>query len=75
MLTDQEFTAAAARYMDMSYRIALNYLRRSADAEDAVQNTMVRLCRTDTVFTGEEHLRRWVIHVTLNECRRLSLSF
>ena len=75
MLTDQEFTAAAERYMDMSYRIAVNYLGRCADAEDAVQNTMLRLCRTDTAFDGENHLRHWIIHVTLNECRRLAISF
>lgn len=35
MLTEREFTAAAERYLDMVYRIALNYFRRPADAEDA----------------------------------------
>ena len=58
MLTETEFTAAAERHLDMVYRIALNSLRHPADAEDAVQNTMLRLWRTGTDFTGEEHLRR-----------------
>ena len=53
MLTETEFTAAAERHLDMVYRIALNSLRHPADAEDAVQNTMLRLWRTDTDFAGE----------------------
>lgn len=72
MLTETEFTAAAERHLDMVYRIALNSLRHPADAEDAVQNTMLRLWRTDTDFTGEEHLRRWLARVAVNESRRIA---
>ena len=72
MLTETEFTAAAARHLDMVYRIALNSLRHPADAEDAVQNTMLRLWRTDTDFAGEEHLRRWLARVAVNESRRIA---
>ena len=49
-MTDQQFTAAAEAYTDMVYRIALNWFRNVPDAEDVTQNTMLRLCRTDTVF-------------------------
>ena len=72
MLTETEFTAAAERHLDMVYRIALNSLRHPADAEDAVQNTMLRLWRTGTDFTGEEHLRRWLARVAVNECKRIA---
>jgi RNA polymerase sigma-70 factor (ECF subfamily) len=72
MLTETEFTAAAERHLDMVYRIALNSLRHPADAEDAVQNTMLRLWRTGTDFTGEEHLRRWLARVAVNESRRIA---
>ena len=37
MLTETEFTAAAERYLDMVYRIALNWFRHPPDAEDAAQ--------------------------------------
>lgn len=40
MLTEQEFHQAAERYLDMTYRVALNWFRRPADAEDAVQETI-----------------------------------
>ena len=56
----------------MVYRIALNWFRNPADAEDAAQNAMLRLWRTDTEFQGEDHLRHWLVRVTLNECKRMS---
>ncbi|MCI8879073.1 MAG: sigma-70 family RNA polymerase sigma factor [Oscillospiraceae bacterium] len=71
-MTEREFTAAAEQYLDMAYRLALSACGSAADAEDAVQNAMLRLWRTDTAFEGGEHLRRWIIRVTLNECRRIT---
>lgn len=72
MLTEREYTAAVEQFLDMVYRIALNWFKVPADAEDAAQNVMLRLWRTDTVFQGEEHLRRWLARVTVNECKRIS---
>ena len=74
MLTEQEFHLAAERYLDMVYRIALNYFRHPQDAEDAAQEAMLRLWRTDTNFEGENHLRRFLVRVTLNVCRDFSRS-
>ena len=74
MLTEQEFHRATERYLDMVYRIALNYFRHPQDAEDAAQEAMLRLWRTDTNFEGEDHLRRFLVRVTLNVCRDFSRS-
>lgn len=74
MLTEQEFHRAAERYLDMVYRIALNYFRHPQDAEDAAQEAMLRLWRADTDFEGEEHLRYFLVRVTLNVCRDFSRS-
>ena len=71
MLTDKEFHTAAERYLDMVYRLALNTLRHPADAEDAAQNVMLRLCQSREKLEGEDHLRYWLVRVTLNECKRL----
>ena len=71
-MTEQEFNRAAERHLDMVYRIALNWLKRPADAEDAAQNVMLRLWRTDAAFAGEDHLRHWLVRVALNECKRMS---
>ena len=71
-MTEQEFNRAAEQHLDMVYRIALNWLKRPADAEDAAQNVMLRLWRTDAAFAGEDHLRHWLVRVALNECKRMS---
>ena len=72
MLIDREFTDAAERYLDMVYRIALNWFGSPADAEDAARNAMVRLWRTETDFSDDRHLCRWQARVTINECKRIS---
>ena len=39
------------------------------DAEDAVQEVFLRLYTEEKLFESGEHLRRWLIRVTLNVCR------
>ena len=73
MLTEQEFHQIADRHLDMVYRLALNWLRSPADAEDAAQNAMLRLWQTNTQFQGEDHLKHWLVRVTVNECKRIAL--
>ena len=74
-MTEREFTAAAERHLDMVYRIALNYFRVPADAEDAAQTVMLRLWQSDGDFADDDHLRYWLVRVTLNVCRDVSRSF
>ena len=71
MLTDQEFSSLAQTYLDMVYRVALSCVGRPADADDVTQNTMLRLCRAKVSFKSQEHARRWLIRVAVNESRRL----
>ena len=75
MVSEKQFSEAAERYLDTLYRVALNSLRVPADAEDAVQETMLRFWRTDTVFDSGEHLRNWLIRVCVNVCRDMSRSW
>lgn len=69
MMTRREYTDAAQRYLDMVYRLARSSLPSASDAEDAVQETMLRLWKTDTVFQDDDHLRRWLVRVCINVCR------
>lgn len=72
MMTEKRFTEAVEQYLDMVYRIALNYFRIPADAEDVAQTVMLRLWQTEMVFENETHLRHWLTRVTLNCCKDLS---
>ena len=74
MLTKEQFTHLADTYLDMVYRIAYNAVKHPVDADDVAQNVMLRLCRAAPDFDSEEHAKRWLIHVALNESKRFSTS-
>ena len=63
------FTAAVERYQNMVYRTALHALGASQDADDAVQEVFLRLFNERGSCETEEHLRRWLLRVTVNYCR------
>lgn len=63
------FNSAARQYQDMVYRVALHALGSPQDAEDAVQEVFLRLYTEKKPFEGPDHLRRWLIRVTVNVCR------
>ena len=73
-MTERDFTAAAERYLDMVYRLALNCLRNPADAEDAAQTVMLRLWQRAEPFSNDDHLRHWLVRVTLNVCKDTARS-
>ena len=63
------FQATVGQYQDMVYRVALHQFGVLQDAEDAGQEVFLRLDTEEKLFESGEHLRRWLIRVTLNVCR------
>lgn len=59
------------RYGDMLYRVCLLMLKNTADAEDAVQETIIKYYQKAPVFENAEHERAWLIRVATNQCRDL----
>ena len=70
-----KFNAIADEYIDVVYRVSLSYCKNKSDAEDVVQNTFVKLLKTDTEFVDDEHIRKWLVKVAVNECKNISKSF
>ena len=66
-----EYERLAALYMDSIYRVALNGCRNHADAEDVVQNTFLKLWNRKEGFESDEHARKWLIRVAVNDCNSL----
>lgn len=62
------------KYKDNIFAIGFNYFKNSIEADDVVQETFFKLARCGRDFESEEHLRNWLIQVTVNECKRVSLS-
>ncbi len=65
---------AVRRYADMVYRLAIANTNVTQDAEDVFQEVFVRLVRYKDKIEDEEHLKAWLIRVTINEARRLEGS-
>ncbi len=66
------FSVYAEKYKDTVYRVALNFLGSPEDAEDAVQEVLMRLYLSKERFEGDEHVKRWMIRVTLNFCKNVA---
>ena len=68
-----EFSLALETHWNMVYRVALNICGSAFDAEDAVQEVMLKFytqaCVKGKVFDNEEHIRRWLVRVTINHCK------
>ena len=71
MLDTGQFDTLAAKYMDMIYRLAFSWLKSPADADDVTQEVLIRLYRTDREFESEDHLKNWLMKVTVNQCRKV----
>ena len=71
-----EYAQVVEKYMDRVYRAALSACKNPSDAQDVVQNTFLKLLYVKRAFRDEEHLRRWLLRVAVNECNSLfRLSF
>jgi len=70
MLTQDEFTRLAIRNQDMIYRLALSYLRSPHDAEDILQDVLIKLYTANKDFESDDHVRFWLVRVTSNECKK-----
>lgn len=56
--------------MDDLFRLAFSWLKSRADADDVTQTVLLRLYETDKIFESEEHVRHWLVRVTINECKK-----
>lgn len=74
MRSDAFLTDAMDRYGDAVYRLALCRLDSRADAEDVFQDVFLRLLRDTTVFRDGEHLKAWLLRVTVNCCNDVRRS-
>lgn len=63
------FPYAFSQFTDTVYRVAMHNTTSAADAEDISQTVFVKLLESDKAFRGTEHLKAWLIRVTINQCR------
>lgn len=74
MMTNEQFTCLAKRYIDTVFRVALNYIKSPSDADDVTQNVFLKLLQEQKSFDNDNHVKHWLIRVTINECKNLVRS-
>lgn len=62
------FPYAFKEYTDTVYRIAVHNTSCKADADDITQEVFLKLLEHSLPIKGEEHLKAWLIRVTINLC-------
>ena len=56
-------------YANNVYKIAVSYCNNRSDAEDIVQNVFIKLLKSKEKFKDDEHVKRWLIRVAINESK------
>ena len=56
-------------YGNSLLRYAYSYLHNMADAEEALQDTLIQFLKTAPAFMSQEHEKAWLLRVTANICK------
>ena len=54
------------KYCNTVYRLAYARVGNKFDAEDILQTVFLKLCKVNICFNDEEHLKAWLLKVTIN---------
>lgn len=58
-------------YAPVIYKIAYNYFGNKEDAEDIMQEVIIKILTCKREFDSEEHIKNWVVRCSVNECHSL----
>lgn len=67
----QELERVLAQYGDLLFRVCLLTLDNRADAEDGMQETLLKYLCHAPAFRDSAHEKAWLIRVAMNCCRDL----
>ena len=70
-----ETQALAENYRDRLFAAAFQVCGNAADAEDAAQEALLRYHTSEKQFESEQHIRAWLLRVSINCAKNLSRSF
>ena len=71
---DDNFIEKYSLYGNMLFRICMVYLGNKEDAEEAMQESFVKLIYKNPQFRDDEHEKAWLIRITTNICKDMLRS-
>src|SRR5437879_9727638 len=64
---EEAFTELVRRHSGQIYGLSLNMLRNREDAEDNLQNVLVKAFHNINRFERNSHFSTWLVRITTNE--------
>lgn len=72
---DDKFVKVFNLYKNDIYRLSYSYTKNISDSDDIVQNVFIKLYKKQELLTKkEEEIKKWLIRITINECKTILLS-
>lgn len=69
--SEAELTRLVEKFSGLVFRVALCHVKNPADADDIMQDVFLALYTSKKFFTDDEHIKAWLIRVTVNKCTNL----
>lgn len=70
-MKQQQFVTEVLAAEKQLYGIARSMLKREADCEDAIQNTLLRAYANLKTLRNDKFFRTWLTRILINECYRI----
>lgn len=71
----QKLQELVTLYQDNLFAVAFNICKNTQDAEDVVQDTFIRYYTLKKEFDSRQHIRAWLIRVTINRAKNVNHTF
>lgn len=68
-ITESVFLDVFEKFKHTVYSVVFNYVRNAEDAADLQQDVFVKLLGSDVEYESEEHIKAWLIRVSINLCK------
>ncbi len=64
----ERFSIIAESYAEQLFRVAIGYMHSKVEAEDIVQEVLIKAYNSLSSFKGESKLSTWLYRITVNTC-------
>ena len=71
---DNQFLRVFNLYKNDIYRLAYSITKNTYDTDDIVQTVFIKLYNNKIINKDDKEIKRWLIKVTINECKTIFLS-
>ncbi len=68
-ITESLFLDMFEKFKNTVYSVVFNYVRNAEDAADLQQDVFMKLLSSDAEYESEEHIKAWLIRVSVNLCK------